>query len=344
MGFVAFLILAAVLAVVAVQSYYIKRDAARSLYENLTFTRIAVEARQHIRKVEFGIKNGRELEQFYNMNSILRDIQRGSSYIAGVYIVGSMDVLLYSLDMTDGDTTPLRRPINLTFEGEKVYQMMDNSFYFDLFLPIYDEGGRDVAFIIVRLDRDVVFFSTRSLVEQEYMQSVVIGLLMLGIGLIAILKIKPKTGGIIILVFLFCFVCLSLDFVLAYSRYRGIAESATVQSVNRIAQMLQSDIDVIRAMGVPPDAIHDQNSWLRQAIQGLPMILYGSMDSNMRISLTASRAYINQFSTGLLRSYATFYAGLILAAAISVMVLRIRERVLRKKMAVQNTVQINYEI
>jgi len=330
-GFVTVLILLIVLVGVAERSYLTKRDAARSLFEKLTLTQIAVEARQHIRKIEFGIKNGRELEQFYNMNGILRDIQRGSSYIAGVYVVSRQDILLYSLNTSHGDTTGLLRPGNLTFDDETVYQMSDAMGYYDLFLPVYDANGRDIAFIIIRLDEDVVYFSTRGLVEQEYMQSIVVVLLLLGIGIIMTIKLKPRSGGTVLLIFLLGFSCLSLDLILAYSRFRGIAESATIQSVNRIAQLLQSDVDVIRTMGIPPDMIHDQNSWLRQSVLGLPMIHHGVLDSNMRITLTASRAYFNRFSMDLLRSYAAAYAVLFIAAAAAAALLRIRKRMLNNK-------------
>ena len=330
-GFVTVLILLIVLIGVAERSYLTKRDAARSLFEKLTLTQIAVEARQHIRKIEFGIKNGRELEQFYNINGILREIQRGSSYIAGVYVVSRQDVLLYSLSTSHSDTTDLLRPGNLAFDDESVYQMSDAAGYYDLFLPVYDANGRDIAFIIIRLDGDVVYFSTLGLVEQEYMQSVVIALLLLGIGLIITIKLKPRSGGIVLLIFLLGFLCLSLDLVLAYSRFGGIAESATIQSVNRIAQLLQSDVDVIRAMGVPPDLIHDQNSWLRQSILGLPMIHHGVLDSNMRITLIASRAYFNRFSMDLLRSYAVAYIILFIAAAAVAASMRIRKRMLKNR-------------
>ena len=158
------------------------------------------------------------------------------------------------------------------------------------------------------------------------MQSVVVAMLLLGIGLIITIELKPGSGGIILLIFLMGFLCLSLDLLLAYSRFSGIAESATIQSVNRIAQLLQSDVDVIRTMGIPPDVIHDQNSWLRQSILGLPMIHHGALDSNMRITLTASRAYFNRFSIDLLRSYAVAYAVLFIAAAAAAAALRIRRR------------------
>jgi len=224
----------------------------------------------------------------------------------------------------------LRRPRNLVFDGETVYQMTEYSDYFDLFLPIYDTEGLEMAYTIIRLDRDVVYFSTLGLVQQEYTQSVVIMLLLLGIGLIIILKVELKIGGVAILVFLLCFIGLSLDIGLAYSRFRGIAESATIQSVNRIAQLLQSDVDVIRAMGVSPDAIHDQNSWLRQAVRGIPMIHSSSMDSNMQITLTASRTYFSQYSIDLLKSYVIVYVGLFLVAGIAAVV-RIGSRWIGKR-------------
>ena len=318
-GLIAFLALAAVLFGLAEQSYQVKRNAARELFENLMFSRVTVEARQHIRRIEYGIKNGRELEQFYNIDGILRDIQRISSYITGVYVIGRNDELLYSHTIGN-DEAVLRRPRDLSFDAGNVYQMVDSADRFDLFLPVYDPDGRDIAYIIIRLDRDVVHFSIQGLAEQESTQSLTIAVLLLGIGMIIVFAAKPKPGGVILLVLILGFLGLTLDLWLAFNRFSGIAESATVQSVNRIAQLLQSDVELIRSMGVPPEAIHDQNSWLRQAVQGIPMIHSGSIDSNMRITLTASRTYFNQYSTSLLSNYAMIYAVLLLLAVAAAIV------------------------
>ena len=311
--FIAFIILAVMLGGVIVPSFFVKRNAARSLYENLTFMRIAVEVRQNIQKIEYGVRNGKDLEQFYNINGILRDIRRCSSYVEGVYVVGRGDRLLYSLEHPSADIVPLRRPGELLFESENDYYLYENAGFFDLILPVMDTGG--TAYVIVRLNRDIVFFGASGLVRSELKQSLIIALEMLGLGLIIILKRKPKAAGVAAVTFLIALTALTLDFGLSYARYGGIAESATVQSVNRVAQMLQSDINALKAMGISSDAIYDQNSWLRKSVQGVPMIHTMSINSNMHVTLTVSRAYVSQYSISLLKSYAVIYAALVAVGA-----------------------------
>ena len=323
---IAFFSLAAVCSGLALQSYIIKRDAARLLFENLTFTRISVEARQHIRKIEYGIKNGRELEQFYNMNDILRDIQRSSSYISGVYIVGGGDSLLYSIRRNPEQNLSLRRPRATESGTERVYRMIENPESFDLFLPIRDPDGLDTAYAIIRLDKDAVYFSTLELTRQEFVQGAIITAQILGLGLIVIIKKKPKAGGIALMIFLMALAGLTTDAGLSFSRYRGIVESTTVQSVNRITQLLQNDVEIIRAMGVEPNVIRDQNSWLQQAARGIPMIHSMSMNYNMRITPTVSDEYINQYSSDLLKSFIAVYIVLFLTGAAVFAFIRIRKK------------------
>ena len=325
--FIAFVVLATVLAGVITPSYLVKRDAARSLYENLTFMRIAVEARQYIQKIEYGVKNGKDLEQFYNINSILRDIQRCSSYFVGVYVVSSTDKLLYSMNQQAGENAPLRRPREFKFENTNDYYLYDNAGFFDLLLPLYDTNG--TAYVIIRLDKDIVFYSTSGLVRQEMTRSLVIALEMLGLGLIVILIKKPKTSGIAVLTFVVALTALSADFGLSYIQYGSIAESAIVQSVNRIAQMLQNDINALRAMGISPDVIYDQNSWLKKSLQGIPMVHTMSIDSNMQVMLTVSKAYVSQYSINLLKSYLAIFAALFAAGALTTAARALRKNKLR---------------
>ena len=331
-GFLVFVAMAAVLWGVIMPSFLVKREAARSLYENLTFMRIAVEARQNIQKIEYGVKNGKNLEQFYNINSMLRDIKRCSSYVEGVYVVGSGDRLLYSLEHPTGDGVPLQRPREMVFENENDYYLHGNAEFFDLILPILDTDG--TAYLIVRLNRDIVFFSTSGLVSRELRQSLIIALEMLGLGLIIFLIKRPKTGGILAVTFMIALIALSLDFGLSYARYSDIAESATVQSVNRVAQMLQSDINALKAMGISSDAIYDQNSWLKKSVQGIPMIHTMSINSNMHVTFTVSRAYVSQYSANLLKSYSVIYAALFAAGASTLTVRAIRVR--RGKLKVES--------
>ena len=157
-GFLAFIALAAVLAGIAVPSYVVKRNAARRLFEDLTFTRIAVEARQNIQKIEYGLRNGKDLEQFYNIGDILRRIQRCSSYVGGVYLIRHDDVMLYSLEPPDEASAALHRPQKMVFESANDYILLADTRFFDLLLPIYGADGMETAYIIIRLDSDVVLY------------------------------------------------------------------------------------------------------------------------------------------------------------------------------------------
>lgn len=328
--FIGFLVLAATLAAVLLPVYQIKNNAAIQLFENLTFTRISAEARQHIRKIEFNLANGKDLEQFHGISSILRDIGRSSSYVEGVYIVGKGDVLLYSHDQPTAGNTPLQRQHDLAFTDNNDYAILIGDNYFDLLMPIIEADEWNEAYVIIRMDKDVVSFPISGLVTTEMRQTIIIGLQMLGLGLIILTLKKPKTNGIIAIVLIFALLALTMDMALSYIRFREIAESTVIQSANRIAQMLQSDIGSLTARGISADQIFDVNSWLHRSVRGIEMIHSVSMDPNMRISLTASLEHINEYSFRLLMNYAYVMAGFLIAAAVTIMarVLYLRGRIM----------------
>ena len=67
--------------------YNVKSYMISSMYSDMIFTRIAVESQEYTRQIEYGIENGKSLENFYNIDDILKNVKRCSSYINKVYIV-----------------------------------------------------------------------------------------------------------------------------------------------------------------------------------------------------------------------------------------------------------------
>ena len=334
--FIAFLVLAAVFAGVLWPSYLVKSDMAAQIFGTQTFAGLSLEIRHHIRRIELGLKNGQDMITFSGIYDILRDIRRRSSYTEGVYVIGYDDTLLYSIESADAGKFPLRRPAELSFGAENSSHIQLNGDYYDMLLPVFDAQGRVAAIIMVRLNRQILHNSLIKLINRGFVQSVVIAALFLGFALAVIISVNHRaeekrkairTNAIII--FTFALAALSVDLGLTYIFYSEAAESATVQTVNRVAYMLQEEIDSVLSMGVPADALYDLNSWLHKSVQSDMAIRSVNVDEHMRVSLTVSPEYVNKYNISLLKSYAVIYLcffGAGAAALAAALIVRFRRK------------------
>jgi len=226
----------------------------------------------------------------------LRDISNSSSYTFGVYFIDNNNVLLHSVVRPAGESAE----------------------YIHLTLPVKNEYGLEEASIRVFFDKDVINNPAKDLIRQEFIRSLAIGLELLGLGLILLMIIRPKTTGILVTVILFTLIALSLDFTLFYIRYSAAAESMTAQTVNRITQILQNDADLFKTAGASLGSIYDLNDWLKNLLHDIPAINTMSINSHMRVTLNASTAFIEQYSIDLIWCYAAVFAIFAGAAVIAI--------------------------
>lgn len=125
----------------AQRAYYVKTGELSSIYSDIIFTRLAVESQEYTRQIEYGVKNGKSLENFYNISSVLSGVRRCCSYTNGVYIFSSDRRQLYSLN--DGGSPVTRFSVG-DFSGGSVYSVYDDSAggRYVLTLPIFGRGNR----------------------------------------------------------------------------------------------------------------------------------------------------------------------------------------------------------
>ena len=83
----------------AQRAYYVKTGELSSIYSDIIFTRLAVESQEYTRQIEYGVKNGKSLENFYNISSVLSGVRRCCSYTNGVYTVSYTHLTLPTSDL-----------------------------------------------------------------------------------------------------------------------------------------------------------------------------------------------------------------------------------------------------
>ncbi len=286
------------LLVVMFCSFNIKAWSIREVYEDLTFMRISLEARQYINEIEQDIKYGKQLENFYDMQETLKGVQSCSSYIEGAYIVSASAKLLYQSGLTEG--LSLTIPKDPIYRDGKLYTVVEDAEYYYLTEPLRDKSSNIVGFLIMCLDKNAVTNAVSDYNLQNKVQTIIIYLEIFGIALLILPRVRAKkTNRLALKLTLILAVMVTgaaaLDSGIALVSYYQVVNDATHQSAEKMAQALQSNVDSIKAKGISADRIYDLNGWLAKNSSELMIINSLTLDRNDKISATVSQTYINSF-------------------------------------------------
>jgi len=294
-----FMILAVAVIAVMFISCRIKDDSIGDLYEDVTFTRITIEAKRHIHNIEYGIKYGKQLDNFYNMNSTLKDIQRSSSYMEGAYVVSDTGKLLYQSGLK-ADTLNLVIPKNYEFSKGRIYFMSEDDRYYYLSVPIRRGDNAIVGYLVMCIVKSAVSNAVLEFYEHNRIQSLIIAIEIIGISLFIVrrLKLTEKKKAVLKLIMIFTLaitLAVAVDSGMVIAKYYDIVDDAVRQSANKMAQALQNDVDSVLAKGVPSDRIYDLNGWLARNSSDLSIVTSLTVGKNQKIVANVSQEYINGF-------------------------------------------------
>lgn len=277
----------------------IKNYSVKELYEDIIFTQITMESKQYVSEIEYDIKYGRDLEGFYNMNETLKNIEESSSYIEGAYIVSSKNKLLYG-NGRKAVGNELYIPKGAKFKSNSSYYMyIKNGIYF-IVSRIKNDKSVTAGYLILRVTSDAVSNTIADFINQNNIQSLIIGGEIIALALLIIRRAKPAKGkGLVKSLFIpLCslLICaIIVDSGVAILRYNQIAGGATVQMVDKVSQSLQSSVDQVMEKGVPSDRLYDLSGWLEKNKSEMPAIASFSLENNEKITASVSRSYITGF-------------------------------------------------
>lgn len=288
-------IMLAALSAAMLISVIIKNQSVKSLYEDVTFTQITMEARQYVSNIEYGLKNGSELEKYYDMDSELEGICQSSSYIDGAYIVSAKKYLLYQTGVKAIQGV-LRVPDKIK-GSYAVYR--DNGCYF-VVTKINNADNSTAGFLIMRVENSAILNAVADYDRQNQIQSFVIGCEIAGIAVFiirrAVLASKKKPVFYIIKTLsTLLILAVILDSGVTMIRYYQISNDASLQTVDKIAQALQTSLNEVRAKGVSSDEIYDLSGWLDKSKTEMPIVNTITAEKNEKITATVSNAYVLGF-------------------------------------------------
>lgn len=288
------LLMAVLIAFAAQKSYLVKTDMLSSIYSDVVFTRLAVESQEYTRQIEYGLKNGKSLENFYNIESILSGMRRCFSYTNGVYIFSDDYKVLYSLSESGVSVDKIRVA---DFSGDTVYSVYDdrvNSRYI-LTLPIFGRDNEVCGYMVLDISRSGVENKLADYQSEYIVQAILTGVLCWLSGVIFLVHFCRSQRNIMRdgMIAISAAVCIhvAVDSALSIFKFSVTIESLIQQTVSKITMSLQNNLDTVSEKGVALSKIYDLNSWLMENCNDIPFIDNLIYDRNYRIIAVISDEY-----------------------------------------------------
>lgn len=291
------LLMAVLIAFASQKAYNVKTDMLSSIYSDVVFTRLAVESQEYTRQIEYGLKNGKSLENFYNIESILSGMRRCFSYTNGVYIFSDDYKVLYSLSES-GES--VNRISIADFSGDTVYSVYDDSTYsrYILTLPIFGRNNEVCGYMVLDISRSGVENKLADYQSEYIIQSVLAGILCWLAGVVFLVHFCRSEKNIMrdgmIAATAAVAMQVAVDSALSIFKFSVTIESLIQQTVSKITMSLQNNLDTVSEKGVALSKIYDLNSWLMENCNDIPFIDNLIYDRNYRIIAVISDEYMTE--------------------------------------------------
>lgn len=291
------LLLGAIMAFIMQRQFIVKTGAMDELYSGIVFTRLAVESQQYTRQIEYGLKNGKELDKFYNIQNILAEVKRCSSYTNGAYIVSADNKLLYSMTENDEEAITVMSISDRFLDGEvySVYNETSRNRYI-LTLPIFGKSDVLYGYMLLSISHDAID-NVVDVYRTEYLvQTMVISIELYLFGAVLLINLVKKPERVYFdsakIIAAICCLSVIIDGTLSVIMLQMRSEEIIQQSVSKITMTLQNDLDTVQSKGASLSQIFDLNSWLLENCNDIPFIDNLIYDKNYKITAIISDSYI----------------------------------------------------
>ena len=287
-------------------------DAYRTAQETLR----ATELTQYITSLEFGIRYGKNLENYYNMDAVLQAVLRTSPYVEGAYIVSNQSVLLYSA----GEPMPNPKQMTVLHNTDgALYASDEGQGYAFMFMDISDPDGGVAGTLVVMLNNDIMNRLIESYQSEGRVQSFVVLGEMLLLFILVYTRLtragRRRLGalGLAVLLAVTVLVAQAVDIGIEAVKLSVKLETITSQSVQKIAQVLQQQVEGVMDKGVGVDDLYDIYGWLDDINEKLDMVQRLDFTEEGKVRATMDSEYLAGRTLSALGEMALQY--LILAAA-----------------------------
>lgn len=313
-------------------TYKIKKETTNNIYKTSQISLRATEIKQYINNLEFGISYGKNLESYYNMDDTLQEMMLLSSYIEGIYIISTDDEVLYTV----GEDISQLNDIYVYHSGDDLFKAVDYNNYTLMYMDMLDGDNKLAGTMMVMLNSAFMENFLDEYQKQSRLQSIIIAGEAACLFLIIFIrfsskKIKKLTLFKVILL-ICCMVLLAqcIDVGVELIKLNTKVNIITNQSVQKITQVLQQQVDTVIGRGVAKDEIYNIHGWLQEindkldSVKDLDFTAHGKIRAEMNDSYVYNTVINALLNMGSLLVY--IFAGSLVLSIIGFFISRKIER------------------
>lgn len=249
-------------------------------YTESLVTSYKVAGGEVVRKIEYAVKYGKKLDDFYGIKNLLLEVKQDLPEIENVRIVSSSGKVYYSLSDMDKETAISQKQNSEVSFKEKVnqgYKVLVDKNKYHIFIPIQDKKGEWISSLDIIFDQSVINKSTNKYLYSSIIDMIIIALVTLGLLLITTKKvsliteegeIKKKNLTIAIIIILsFAQLAYALENVSTFRKgYIEIAKNNTALST----KIIQKNINYVIGKGVDYKNLYGVEEWLKKIVTSVP--------------------------------------------------------------------------
>ena len=276
----------------------VKRTTIDAVYAENNRLQLAFSAGQYVSRIEYALRYGKQLEAYYNMDSLLERLRQTSSYMEGVCVVSADGKLCGQAGRFDGR---ILDPASLP-EAAGLYASLDTMDGAWLWLDI--EGREGLAgWMLLRLNRAALNTEVEQEKQSAALQSLVIWLEAASVVTLVIMRAKEKRRPraalrFCVLVCVFILAAQAVDLGLETVQAGWRTESMARRSAHQVVQTIQEEVNSVIAKGARPDSLTDLNSYLRKTEGNIEVIRTLYSDQNAMIYGQHSSEYVSRRTRG----------------------------------------------
>lgn len=265
--------------------------------ESLTST-YKVIGGQGVRKIEYAVKYGKELDKFYGIKEILTEIKEDSKHIEQARIVLPDGKISYNLAgrVSNKELSPtLKSQIDFTAEDKEYKSILAEGNY-HLLIPIRDETEQYLGSLELIFPQRVIEAQTRAYLEQIIKFSLILALIVLAALAFAVWRVNPLNSDgelrkkfiILMILVILGTTQLAYGFVNYKIFKRGYID-ITRQNASATVQTIKDDVNSVIEKGVTYEELYQFKKWLTDIVSAVPEIdqIYLT-DTKDRVMVTTS--------------------------------------------------------
>jgi predicted MFS family arabinose efflux permease len=239
---------------------------------------------ESVRKIEYALKYGKQLDNFFGIQSILQEVKSANADVKDVKVILADGRVAYSLESTESQqrvSGPILADLRqmMRVGGKKTsWQVIDHKY--NTLIAILDPGGTPIGVMDILFDESVIAPHANAFESKIMDDTLIAGALAALVLAILLLRaqIVDRTTGKVRTTYLLSVVLLVIGVTqaaltaIAILEFRPVYKATVQRNHQLVGQLVQKNVDKVIAKGVPYSSLDKIERWMDSIPEAMPEI------------------------------------------------------------------------